>query len=108
MSSEVRKMGELEVGVEEREKRRTRDGGNWMKIGNSGRGARYAEVAVVPEAAERARSLGPIFETEVFGRRIFLFEGQPAERLDGLGERRVPGIADLFVAKMKGVKGVSA
>jgi ABC-2 type transport system ATP-binding protein len=65
-------------------------------------GARYAEVAVSPESAERARRLGPIYEREVFGRRVFLFEGQSDERLDGLGERRVPGIADLFVAKIKG------
>ena len=65
-------------------------------------GARYAEVAVSPENADQARRLGPIYEREVFGRRVFLFEGQPEERLDGLGERRVPGIADLFVAKIKG------
>lgn len=65
-------------------------------------GARYAEVAVSPENADQARRLGPIYEREVFGRRLFLFEGQPEERLDGLGERRVPGIADLFVAKIKG------
>jgi ABC-2 type transport system ATP-binding protein len=65
-------------------------------------GARYAEVAVSPESADQARRLGPIYEREVFGRRVFLFEGQSDERLDGLGERRVPGIADLFVAKIKG------
>ena len=65
-------------------------------------GARYAEVAVRPESADQARRLGPIYEREVFGRRVFLFEGQSDERLDGLGERRVPGIADLFVAKIKG------
>jgi ABC-2 type transport system ATP-binding protein len=65
-------------------------------------GERYAEVAVGPESADRARRLGPIYEREVFGRRVFLFEGQSRERLDELGERRVPGIADLFVAKIKG------
>ena len=65
-------------------------------------GARYAEVAVRRESADQARRLGPIYEREVFGRRVFLFEGQSDERLDGLGERRVPGIADLFVAKIKG------
>jgi ABC-2 type transport system ATP-binding protein len=65
-------------------------------------GSRYAEIAVVPDRAEQARSLNPIYEREVFGRRVFLFEDQPADRLDGLGERRAPGIADLFVAKIKG------
>jgi ABC-2 type transport system ATP-binding protein len=65
--------------------------------------ARYAEVIVGPDHVDRARSLGPIAERETFGRRVFLFEGESAERLDGLGERRAPGIADLFVAKIKGV-----
>ena len=65
-------------------------------------GARYAEVAVRPESAAQARRLGPLYEREVFGRRVFLFEGQSRERLDELGERRVPGIADLFVAMMGG------
>ena len=65
-------------------------------------GERYAEIAVGPEQVEQARSLGPIYEHEVFGRTVFVFEGQPRERLEGLGERRVPGIADLFVAKIKG------
>lgn len=65
-------------------------------------GRRYAEIAVAPDRADQARRLGPIDEREVFGRRVFLFEGQPPERLAGLGERRAPGIADLFVAKIKG------
>ena len=64
--------------------------------------ARYAEVTVGADRADRARSLGPISEREVFGRRVFLFEGESPERLEALGERRAPGIADLFVAKIKG------
>jgi ABC-2 type transport system ATP-binding protein len=64
--------------------------------------SQYTEVMVPPDRADRARSLGPISEREVFGRRVFLFEGASPERLDGLGERRAPGIADLFVAKIKG------
>ena len=65
-------------------------------------GTRYAEVSVRPDRVDQARRLGPLAERELFGRRVFLFEGQPAERLSELGERRVPGIADLFVAKIKG------
>jgi ABC-2 type transport system ATP-binding protein len=65
-------------------------------------GEHYAEVAVAPERADEARSLNPIYEHGVLGRRVFLFEGQNRERLDNLGELRVPAIADLFVAKIKG------
>jgi ABC-2 type transport system ATP-binding protein len=63
---------------------------------------RFMEVAVVPDRADEARALNPIFEHGVLGRRVFLFEGQNRDRLESLGESRVPGIADLFVAKIKG------
>jgi ABC-2 type transport system ATP-binding protein len=36
----------------------------------------------------------------VFGRSVFLFDGVDRARLEGLGELRTPGIADLFVAVM--------
>jgi ABC-2 type transport system ATP-binding protein len=65
-------------------------------------GERFAQVAVTPEQAPAARELGPFFEQEVFGRRVFLFQDRPAQQLSALGEIRVPGIADLFVAKIKG------
>jgi ABC-2 type transport system ATP-binding protein len=65
-------------------------------------GERYMEVAVVPDRADEARALKPIFEHGVLGRRVFLFEGQNRDRLESLGESRVPGSADIFVAKIKG------
>ena len=65
-------------------------------------GDRYMEVAVVPDRADEARALNPIFEHGALGRRVFMFEGQSRDRLESLGESRVPGIADLFVAKIKG------
>ena len=65
-------------------------------------GDSYMEVAVVPDRADEARALKPIFEHGVLGRRVFLFEGQNRDQLESLGESRVPGIADLFVAKIKG------
>lgn len=63
---------------------------------------RFFEVMVASERAAEARALGPIDERSVFGKSIFLFDGQPRERLAALGELRTPGIADLFVATMKG------
>ncbi|GIX37468.1 MAG: ABC transporter ATP-binding protein [Silanimonas sp.] len=63
---------------------------------------RFFEVMVASDRAEEARALGPIDERSVFGKSVFLFDGQPRERLAALGELRTPGIADLFVATMKG------
>jgi len=62
---------------------------------------RFVEVAVKPDNAEAARRLGPLSETEMFGRRVFMFENVPADRVRDLGEVRTPGIADLFVAKIR-------
>lgn len=62
--------------------------------------SRYAEVMARPDAAAEARALGPIHERQVFGRSIFLFDGQDREKLESLGEVRTPGIADVFVAVM--------
>ena len=65
-------------------------------------GERYAEVMVSAENAEAAKALRPIDERQVFGKSVLMFEDVPRERLSALGEVRIPGIADLFVAKMKG------
>lgn len=62
---------------------------------------RYIEVMVKPDRAAEARTLGPMFERELFGRHIFLFDGVARERLAGLGELHTPNVADLFVATMK-------
>ncbi len=65
-------------------------------------GERFAQVAVTPDQADAARDLDPLYEQDVFGRKIFLFQDRTPQQLSGLGETRVPGIADLFVAKIKG------
>jgi ABC-2 type transport system ATP-binding protein len=62
--------------------------------------ARFAELLATPEHAASARSLGPIHERQLFGRSILVFEGVDRARLEGLGEVRTPGLADVFVAKM--------
>lgn len=63
---------------------------------------RFTEVLVAPDRAEAARALGPIHEREVFGKRLFVFDGVPRERIAPLGDARTPGVSDLFVAKLKG------
>ena len=64
---------------------------------------RYTEVLVSGEAVEQARALKPIDERALpFGKTVMLFDGVPRQQLAALGETRNPGLADLFVAIMKG------
>jgi ABC-2 type transport system ATP-binding protein len=55
-------------------------------------GDRYVEVLVDQTRLDEARSLGP----------VMLFDGRDPNQLAHLGEARTPGLADLFVATMKG------
>jgi len=63
---------------------------------------RFVEVMVGPENRERALALKPIDERQVFGKSIYLFDGISRKEAELLGEARTPGIADVFVATMKG------
>ncbi len=64
---------------------------------------RYTEVLVDAENLPAARALGPLDErTLAFGKTILLFDGVARETLQAHGETRIPGLADLFVASMKG------
>ena len=64
-------------------------------------GEKFLELAVRPDRAEEARRLAPLSEREALGRNVFLFEDVDRQRLAALGEVRVPGVADLFVAKVR-------
>ncbi|MDO5610305.1 MAG: ABC transporter ATP-binding protein [Pseudomonadota bacterium] len=64
---------------------------------------RYVEVLVDADKLDQARALQPIDERALaFGKTVMLFDGQAQSRLRELGETRIPGLADLFVATMKG------
>ena len=66
-------------------------------------GSRYVEVMLNADRVDEARALSPVDERALpFGKTVMLFDGVPAERLAALGEIRTPGLADLFVATMKG------
>ncbi|HTA64786.1 MAG TPA: ABC transporter ATP-binding protein [Xanthomonadaceae bacterium] len=65
-------------------------------------GERFTEVMVSADKVEAAKALKPIDERQVFGKSILLFDGVPRAQLATLGETRNVGIADLFVATMKG------
>ena len=62
----------------------------------------YSEVLVSPDKVEAARARKPLYEREVFGKKLFLFEGVKREELAAFGEIHTPSVADIFVAKIKG------
>ena len=66
-------------------------------------GERYVEVLVDAGHLDAARGLKPIDERALpFGKTVMLFDGVSQSQLAPLGETRTPGLADLFVATMKG------
>jgi ABC-2 type transport system ATP-binding protein len=66
-------------------------------------GERYVEVLVNSDRTDDARAMNPIDERALpFGKTVMLFDGVPQARLAELGETRIPGLSDLFVATMKG------
>ncbi|MCF7220247.1 ABC transporter ATP-binding protein [Marilutibacter chinensis] len=89
-----------------------RDGRIVLESGMDELGERFVEVLVNGDRTEEARSLGPIDERALpFGKTVMLYDGRlpdgspsgvTAQRLAALGETRTPGLADLFVATMKG------
>jgi ABC-2 type transport system ATP-binding protein len=65
--------------------------------------SRYMEVTVNPNQVAAARALQPMYERQVFGRSILMFDRGSNQNLDrqklaAIGEVRTPSIADLFVA----------
>ena len=66
-------------------------------------GERFTEVMVGADKVEAARALKPVDERQVFGKSVMLFDGVPRQQVAALGETRNVGVADLFVATMKGM-----
>jgi ABC-2 type transport system ATP-binding protein len=62
---------------------------------------KFVEVLVDADKVEEARQCSPIYSRDVIGKKTFIFENQPRDKLAHLGELHTPGISDLFVAKMK-------
>ena len=80
-----------------------RDGKMVLDTDMESLGDRYTEVLVSADRADAARALKPIDERQLpFGKTVMLFDGVPGDQLAALGETRTPGLADLFVATMKG------
>lgn len=64
--------------------------------------ARYVELLASGENVDAARKFNPIHERDVFGKKVLMFEDVSRDSLRDMGEVRTPGVADLFVAKVKG------
>ena len=69
---------------------------------------RFTQLTPSAGNVDRARALKPIWEREIFGRSIMLFDGRSAAELEALGETRAPSVADLFVAMMQPVSAPNA
>jgi ABC-2 type transport system ATP-binding protein len=70
-------------------------------------GERYTEVMVPHDKVNAANALQPIDQRTVFGKSVMLFDSAAPgavsrSQLAALGETRIPSVADLFVATMKG------
>jgi ABC-2 type transport system ATP-binding protein len=66
------------------------------------RSSQFVELMTTSENAAQAQQFNPIYEKDVFGKKVLTFEGIDRDKLAGLGELRTPNVADLFVAKVKG------
>jgi len=64
-------------------------------------GEKFLELVARPDRAEEARRLGPLSERQGLGRHYFIFEDRSRAELAALGDIKVPGVADLFVAKVR-------
>lgn len=64
----------------------------------------YCELVTDEKNAKQAEALGPISERGALGRRAYVFKGVDKKKLKALGEVRMVGLADLFVAIITGGK----
>jgi ABC-2 type transport system ATP-binding protein len=73
--------------------------------------SRYVEVAAKPDQTAAARALKPMYERQLFGRSILLFDlklnSADRQQLTTLGEVHTPSIADLFVAVIGNQSGMA-
>ncbi len=63
---------------------------------------RFVELVTSGENVEVARRQRPMYERDMFGKKVMTFETSDRQKLSGLGELHTPSVADLFVAKVKG------
>jgi len=62
----------------------------------------FVQLTVPAEKTDEVRSLGPLTEHELFGRKVFLLRDVDRATVEPLGEVQVPSVSDIFVALMGG------
>jgi len=62
----------------------------------------FVQLTVPAEKTDEVRSLGPLTEHELFGRKVFLLRDVDRATVEPLGEVQVPSVSDVFVALMGG------
>ena len=65
----------------------------------------FLRLTVEHDRVQQARQLGPIFSGSMGDKQVFIYENRVAEDFRHLGTVGLPSLADLFVAKVKGVDG---
>src|SRR5262249_47526253 len=60
--------------------------------------SRYRQVTVRPDQLAAARAEKPLYERQVLGQSVLLFDGGDPRRLAARGGGRAPSLAGLFVA----------
>ncbi|MFZ6722591.1 ABC transporter ATP-binding protein [Undibacterium sp. Ji49W] len=65
---------------------------------------RFVEVLISPDRIAQATALKPLSQRTVFGKSAMLFENVGTDILRALGDIRQPGIAEIYLATMKGVQ----
>jgi ABC-2 type transport system ATP-binding protein len=65
---------------------------------------RFVQLRTSAGNLDAARGHAPIFEQQLFGQHILIYDGCQRQALEPLGELGTPGVADLFVAMMGGEK----
>jgi ABC-2 type transport system ATP-binding protein len=61
---------------------------------------RYIEVIAHADQVPQLQALAPVYQRQLLGQQLFLFEDRSAAQLESLGQLKTPSLADLFVAKM--------
>ncbi|MBC3918323.1 ABC transporter ATP-binding protein [Undibacterium sp. CY18W] len=65
---------------------------------------RFVEVLINPDQMAQATALKPLSQRTVFGKSAMLFENVGTDILRALGDIRQPGIAEIYLATMKGAQ----
>ena len=70
-------------------------------------GQRFSQLVAMPDKAEAARALKPVFAETRFGQTVMVYDGVDREALLPLGTVTTPTLSDLFVALMSRDTGVN-